>query len=632
MSLINIEKTIELDVYDHDTTPSVIKTIQMDTGTRTVFAVIQNSRQDYDIGQNASVSLTVLRPDKTKVQVTGQTFVCYTGSDGNMYGAKAELSDVALAVKGNLKAQFKITSGEQELRTEIFTISNGEALDVADGDWAGDLDGHNLDEMAQDIEDAKAAVSEMETDVSELKEGLSSITSAIVKSYADIAPYLHKRNVYYKNGVETTLSGYDTYFIPLNVCDICAIHYDISDTFYAGLNEANVFSTVDAQNAITACVKNSNKPDYYFSSTTTPGIFNAIGTTNTTGVYVTVKNGLESKLEFYLNEKYTILKDYPFKTAINVEENDRYISDRIYYTGGVLRRFAIGYHSTKIKVKAGDKFTFSGSATGINQYGILRKESGCENITSHDYTVSADGVAFVYNNDAKDITVYYYPVDAVTISAGQIIGTINANNQFNGLSGVAFGTSLTYRAQTTHGYLQYLPDLCGMTIENQGIGSSEILGNMLIAIKAYTSYANKDVAILEGFVNDWYNANALGNYDDTEETTVCGCVRSALNYMMSQNANLTIFLVLDPYGKVNGDVDCSSDAIRGGVTQKEYYDEIAKVGESLGIPVIKQYAISQISENTPQYIADNIHPTQLGAKQSAYAIWSQMRQYFPNQK
>ena len=177
MSLINIEKTIELDVYDHDTTPSVIKTIQMDTGTRTVFAVIQNSRQDYDIGQNASVSLTVLRPDKTKVQVTGQTFVCYTGSDGNMYGAKAELSDVALAVKGNLKAQFKITSGEQELRTEIFTISNGQALDADDGDWAGDLDGHNLDEMAQDIEDTKAAVSEMESDVSDLKEGFNKLPS-----------------------------------------------------------------------------------------------------------------------------------------------------------------------------------------------------------------------------------------------------------------------------------------------------------------------------------------------------------------------------------------------------------------------------------------------------------------------
>ena len=170
MSLINIEKTITLDVYDHDTTPSVIKTIQLDTGTRTVFAVIQNSRQDYDIGQNATVSLTVLRPDKTKVQITGQPYISHTGTDGTMYGAKADLSDVALAVKGNLKAQFKITSGEQELRTEIFAINNGEALDAGDGDWAGDLDGHNLDEMAEDIEDAKAAVSEMETDVSELKE------------------------------------------------------------------------------------------------------------------------------------------------------------------------------------------------------------------------------------------------------------------------------------------------------------------------------------------------------------------------------------------------------------------------------------------------------------------------------
>ena len=181
MSLINVEKTITLDVYDHDTTPSVIKTIQLDTGTRTVYAVIQNSRQDYDIGQNASVSLTVLRPDKTKVQITGETFVSYTGADGNTYGAKAELSDVALAVKGNLKAQFKITSGEQELRTEIFAINNGEALDAGDGDWAGDLDGHNLDEMAQDIEDTKTAVTEMESDISELKSGLSDVDIAMRK-------------------------------------------------------------------------------------------------------------------------------------------------------------------------------------------------------------------------------------------------------------------------------------------------------------------------------------------------------------------------------------------------------------------------------------------------------------------
>ena len=179
MSLINIEKTITLDVYDHDTTPAVIKTIQMDTGTRSVFAMIQNSRQDYDIGQNATVSLTVLRPDKTKVQITGQPFISYTGTDSTMYGAKAELSDVALAVKGNLKAQFKITSGEQELRTEIFTINNGEALDAGDGDWAGDLDGHNLDEMAESIETLQTDMAAVNEDVSDLKEGLSDISGRL---------------------------------------------------------------------------------------------------------------------------------------------------------------------------------------------------------------------------------------------------------------------------------------------------------------------------------------------------------------------------------------------------------------------------------------------------------------------
>lgn len=171
MSLINIEKTVTLDVYDHDTTPSVIKTIQMDTGTRAVYAVVQNSRQGYDIGQNAEVKLTVLRPDKTRVQITGQTFG-YSGTDGTIYGAKAELSDVALAVKGNLKAQFKITSGEQELRTEIFAINNGEALDAGDGDWAGDLDGHNLDEMAESIETLETSVGTLQTDVGTVKEEL----------------------------------------------------------------------------------------------------------------------------------------------------------------------------------------------------------------------------------------------------------------------------------------------------------------------------------------------------------------------------------------------------------------------------------------------------------------------------
>ena len=207
---------------------------------------------------------------------------------------------------------------------------------------------------------------------------------------------------------------------------------------------------------------------------------------------------------------------------------------------------------------------------------------------------------------------------------------------FDGLDGVAFGTSLTYKAQTTGGYLNFLTQLSGITFDNQGVGSSCIYydgGNldMLAKIKAYNGYSGKRVALLEGFVNDWYNNRSLGTWKDTTETSVCGCVRSALNYMMSQNANMTIFLILDHVGKVDGSVDCSSMATRSaGLTQFEYYSEIEKVANSIGIPVIREFAESQISENTPQYLADNIHCSMNGARQSANFIWSKMKQYYPN--
>jgi len=234
-----------------------------------------------------------------------------------------------------------------------------------------------------------------------------------------------------------------------------------------------------------------------------------------------------------------------------------------------------------------------------------------------------DNAGYIYINFFGSTFIDYY-----TISDTR-------ENKFNGMNGVAFGTSLTARAATNYGYLQYLPDLSGMEFDNQGIGSSTILGgddlNMLSAIKSYSKYGSKDVCVLEGFVNDWYMNRSLGTWKDTGETTVCGCVRSAIKYIMSQNANISIFLVLDHYGRDYNSIDCSSTATNtASLTQIEFYDEVAKVAESLGIPVIKQYNQSQISEDTPQYLSDNIHPSEMGAEQSGNCIWMAMKQYAPN--
>ena len=183
MALTNIETNIILDLYDHDLTPTKIKAIALDSNTRYVSAVIRDRGGVYDVGQNTSITLTVMRPDKVGVQIVGET-VAHTETTPDeqtitTYGAYAELSQVALAIKGTLRAQFKLVSGEQVLRTEIFSINNGEALDATIEEWAGDIDGHNLDEMAQSIEDLSSDVSEILEDVSDLKEGLRSLSARL---------------------------------------------------------------------------------------------------------------------------------------------------------------------------------------------------------------------------------------------------------------------------------------------------------------------------------------------------------------------------------------------------------------------------------------------------------------------
>ena len=178
MSLSDISTTISLDLYDHDLTPSKIKAIALDSKTRYVNAQLTKGGQQYDIGQSTAVTLTIIRPDKTGVQVTGATYsylVYIDGTETTMYGARAELTQTALAVSGTLQAQFMLKSGEQILRSEIFTINNGVALDSTVSEWAGEYQGYNLDELVQNVNESSAKVNAMEADVSELKSGLSDL-------------------------------------------------------------------------------------------------------------------------------------------------------------------------------------------------------------------------------------------------------------------------------------------------------------------------------------------------------------------------------------------------------------------------------------------------------------------------
>ena len=181
MALTNLQANITLDVYDHDGVKPSIKAIALDNDTRYVLANITYRGERYDIGSGSTVQLIVIRPDKVGVQVIGQPQEIVIGVEDEtpvtIYGAYAELDQPAIAVSGTLLAQFKITSGEQILRTQTFQIINGQALDA--DEWAGEYDGYNLDELVQNVNESVAKVDAMEQDVSELKSGFTALLARV---------------------------------------------------------------------------------------------------------------------------------------------------------------------------------------------------------------------------------------------------------------------------------------------------------------------------------------------------------------------------------------------------------------------------------------------------------------------
>lgn len=454
--------------------------------------------------------------------------------------------------------------------------------------------------------------------------------------YNNISEYFYKANTYINSsGVETTLNGYDLYKIPLNDSGFIHVSWDTTDPFWYQLAHGYQFSVEADDDTISNCTVGNNQdyyvPAYYNGDNNSAEFYKNSSVKN---LFISVYRGKEDKVILNINTPFPILNNVQ-KSVYDITKENTVNSLNYFLQGGKGRTFLSTptYHVFFKKVNNGDSLEMSGSLTGLSFNGLFIDSTLTITeifINDNKFTATSDGWVELFANDNQDRKYTYLPKDAIKVEAKNVIG-LTVGQQFDGLNGVAFGTSLTYRSISSYGFLTKLSELSGINFDNQGIGSSEIISDMLTSIKGYTGYSGKRIALLEGFVNDWYQGNTLGTYTDTTETTVCGCVRSAINYMLSQNANLTVFLILDHYGKLANDVDCRTTAENAnGLTQYEYYEEIAKVAESLGIPVIKEYEISQISENTPQYLADNIHLNALGANQSGYAIWSEMSNRYPN--
>ena len=152
MALEPIVSTVYLDIYDHDTTPTVIKTVSSDSQTRFVRAFLQKEGEIYSPDPEATAYLVALRPDRSLVVGPAELVIVDPGvieevtvseeyeEDGvvypavtetvtvpgtEIYGPYAEITKEMTAVVGTITFQFKIVQGDEELRTEVFKSNNG---------------------------------------------------------------------------------------------------------------------------------------------------------------------------------------------------------------------------------------------------------------------------------------------------------------------------------------------------------------------------------------------------------------------------------------------------------------------------------------------------------------------------
>ena len=154
MSMETILSVVRLDVYDHDTTPTTIKTIALDSQTRYVHAYLQRNGITYQPDPNAVVTLTAIRPDKVGAESIGQVVMLDEATDDGpaIYGLEAEITQAMIAVPGIVLFQFKMEVDGEALRTEIFRSNNGRALDGEASSWADEYQGYNLDELVEKVD------------------------------------------------------------------------------------------------------------------------------------------------------------------------------------------------------------------------------------------------------------------------------------------------------------------------------------------------------------------------------------------------------------------------------------------------------------------------------------------------
>ena len=131
-----------------------------------------------------------------------------------------------------------------------------EFVSLPDGSTTADAELVDI-RVGADGETYQTAGGAVRGQVAGLKSDIDNINDAIVVAYDTLAPYLYKKNTYIRNGVDTTLNGYDTFKIPLKAFDV--LHFTWDEEFWTGLTPIYVVNLefTDGSRTIPAAANNA---------------------------------------------------------------------------------------------------------------------------------------------------------------------------------------------------------------------------------------------------------------------------------------------------------------------------------------------------------------------------------------
>lgn len=214
-------------------------------------------------------------------------------------------------------------------------------------------------------------------------------------------------------------------------------------------------------------------------------------------------------------------------------------------------------------------------------------------------------------------------------------------NLWYGKNWVALGTSLTSQEQGK--YVTPLAERTGLNVTNLGIPGGTAVKEILASVQT-ADVSKADLVTIEFGVNDWFADIPLGSVGDTvayvaaaeegstSEGSFAGTCYQIFTTLQKRAPQAVVIFLTEPSGQKfeSTGVNCSAEKKNHeGLFQRNYTEVAMDVAELVGIPVIDAGSASMINLYHPEYLADQIHHTDLGGQQYAYTVWLELKDMAP---